>query len=237
MAVENNQLTIGVAAAAYPFVRKLFDQVGIDYVMHGNLSIAEAAEFEGLDPNALIEAVAEIGRRSSAQWVDRSLRDLIQYLDVHHHGLSRELLFRTALRLSDCRAGTPNESVRTLGDEFTAFSTALISHMEYEEIVVFPMIRSIEGGSAQEASPRVRVDFIALHTALEKVLLDHNDLTERGRRIATLSADVEAAEGIPIACAEAVRSVRAIETHLRHFMNLENTILLPRALAFETPVA
>jgi regulator of cell morphogenesis and NO signaling len=223
-------LTIGIVAASYPAARKLFDTFAIDYALYGAMTISEAAELEGLDPNGLVEAVAEIVRRSTPLWLEESLHDLVTVIEDHHHALSRELLFRTRLRLNEAYEGSSIEEAHALRIGFTQFAGELLAHIEYEELVVFPILRDLDGADTN-ATESLTVDLPRLKAAVQKLLLDHFRLSGAAQRLTALCGTIEAAHPGARSNPDALRSVFAVEKHLRHYMAIENNVLLPRALA------
>lgn len=219
--------TIGQLVAARPLLARLFDRLGFDYCCGGKQTLAAACARRGLDPAttvALLESATAALAAGPAE-VDAAAMGLAALADhieaTHHAYLKAELprLVEMAGRVAtkhgwrDARLPEMASVVNTLAQE-------MFSHMQKEEVVLFPLVRQIEAGA--------RVDLAAPIAQLESEHEAAGGLTARLR---------ELTDGFT-PNAEACNTHRALlagladfESDLHRHVHKENNILFPRALA------
>ncbi len=226
------ETTIGEIVAATPILARLFERLGIDYCCGGKQTLAAACTRRGLETGTTIALLESAGAALVAgpAEVDAAAMGLAQLADhivaTHHAYLKTELprLVEMAERvaakhgLRDLRMSEVAAAVSDLAEE-------MISHMQKEEIVLFPLVRQIEAGS--------RGGF---------------GVEDLAGPIAQMEAEHEAAGGLTARLreltdgftpnAEACNTHRALlaglaefESDLHRHVHKENNVLFPRALA------
>jgi regulator of cell morphogenesis and NO signaling len=147
------------------------------------------------------------------------LSELIHFIVSHYHErLRTELpqLVTLAKRLETGHSGEPT-CPHGLGAHLEAVHSAMLEHLAKEERVLFPMI--LEGYGARTGGP-VRV-----------MELEHDEHTRNMARIRELTNNLAAP---PAACEtwrDLYRRLAQLEAELFDHIQLENTVLFPRALS------
>jgi len=158
-----------------------------------------------------------------------SLADLMTRIERQHHVLLRrevprlQALVRQALGAPRSRYGGV---FRALGEELARFWFDFEQHLRKEEEVLFPFIRSLEcfareGGDAPEGNPQ----------EVAELKHEHESALDRLQRIRRLSANYALPDDADPVLAELYGGLQAVEDDMNHHVELEDGILVPRALA------
>ena len=225
------ETTIGALVAARPALARLFDKLGFDYCCGGKQTLAAACARRGLDlatTLALFES-ADAALAAGPAEVDAAAMSLTQLADhiesTHHAYLKEELprLVEMADRVAT-KHGWRDARLAELAGVVRDLAGEMLSHMQKEEVVLFPLVRQIEAGVCVE--------------------LCGGDLTGPIRQ---MEAEHEAAGGLTAQLrlltdgftpdAEACNTHRALlaglagfEADLHRHVHKENNVLFPRAL-------
>lgn len=160
-------------------------------------------------------------------WVDRPLRELIDHLDREHHQLLRSRVFKTAVLLDDAYRLHGDACLGTLRHNFRVFSEGLLTHIEEEEVSLFPVAVSLEESWARGEpllADRDKVQAMVAHL-----------LCVHGTVVRTLDALMEARRALTIipdgTCTKLVSNIESIEKQVHAYLNLESQIVYPRVVA------
>lgn len=226
------ETTIGALVAARPLLARIFQRLGIDYCCGGKQTLTAACTRRGLDlatTIALLDSASAALAAGPAE-VDvaaMSLGQLADHIETTHHAyLKAELprLVEMADRVAtkhgwrDARLGNVATVVRILAEE-------MFSHMQKEEIVLFPLVRQIEAGVCVEhcggdlANPIRQME--AEHEAAGNLTAELRLLTDG------FTPDAEACNTYRALLA----GLAEFESDLHRHVHKENNVLFPRALA------
>lgn len=230
--VVTPQTTIGALVAARPALARLFEKLGIDYCCGGKQTLAAACTRRGLDVATTIALLDSAGAALAAgpREVDAaamSLSQLANHIETTHHAYLKEELPRLvemADRVAtkhggrDARLTDVAASVHELADE-------MISHMQKEETVLFPLVREIEDGArAGLRGPDLAGPIRQLeseHEAAGQVTVRLRELTD-GFTPTTDACNTHRA---------LLAGLAEFESDLHRHVHKENNVLFPRALA------
>jgi regulator of cell morphogenesis and NO signaling len=174
---------IGNAAAQHRGLRALFEELGLDYYCEGDLTIDEAACAAGLDVAVVQGRIENLaGADAGPSWPDRSLAELIAYLETEHHGLARNLVFETGALFGEvCRAGNDSR-LSSMRSAFRRLSEQLILHIEHEELTIFPAVLALEEAWTRSERPPPKLEG-GIRTALSRIVLEHFEISQRLREM------------------------------------------------------
>jgi len=214
--------------AALPAAAGVFDATGIDYSSPGERSIEEAAGLEGVDPNSVVLQLRRLPPPDRGSWLDRSMRDLLDFLAGQHSRIMRDDLVHVAEELADvCGWLSAEPALERLREEFKALSTALLPHLRREQEIVFPLIQRVESMWQSNAPPP---SDNGVEKAITDLLVEHGAIAARARLVRDLRMTVESHD-VSTACRTMLRDLARLEADLRYSMFLENCVLFPGALA------
>lgn len=211
--------TLAELAMVLPAASRVFHRHGLDFCCHGGRPLAEACAERGLDPQAVLAEVAAEGQGvTKVRWDQRPLGDLVDFIVGHYHArLRAELpeLLAMAERV-ETRHAEKASCPRGLAAHLAHVHQAVLEHLEKEEQILFPMLRSGRGSLA--AGP------------IQVMELEHDDHAANLRRTRALAHDLTPP-------AEACNTWRALylrlaelEAELMEHIHLENHVLFQRAL-------
>ena len=200
---------------------RVFHRHGLDFCCQGRTTLADACASSGLDVNVLAaELVAEARDTDevAVRWDERPLDELIDHLLATYHEPHRAELPRLremAEKVERVHADKPNRP-EGLAAFLEEMHESLELHMQKEEQMLFPMIRS---GAGRRAAMPVQV--------MEQEHLDHADNLQRLRKLAHQFVPP------PEACTTwkaLYLGLSDLERMLMEHIGLENNVLFPRSL-------
>lgn len=147
--LEDNSLTIAQLAISEPGALAVFTKYNIDYCCGGHRSFEEACLRVGLDPKKIMEEIHQSTEGEIPQafrpeeWSSAFLVDFI--IQNHHSYVKRAIPELKAFLDKVCDAhGNDNQELLTIRDNFYDLADELASHMEKEELLLFPAIKRYE---------------------------------------------------------------------------------------------
>lgn len=218
----NRHQTVANLVLDHSECAEVFQRHRIDFCCKGNLSIESAASDRGVDPDALLAELTEAieSRRGDQRADPRELstpRLIMHIVATHHEYLRSALPFIRTLAAKVSRVhGDHNPKLRELHVTVEELARALLSHIEEEELGLFPTLtaRSLDADTAREQLASMHADHHAVAELLERVRAVTYDfsLPEWAcNSYRTLFAELEQLEG-------------DVHTHV----HLENHVLVPR---------
>ena len=226
------ETSIGAIVAARPALARLFEKLDIDYCCGGKQTLTAACTRRGLDlatTIALLDAAgaALVAGPAEVDAAAMSLAQLADHIETTHHAYLKvelprlvEMADRVATKHGwrDARLGDVAAGVRSLAGE-------MLSHMQKEEIILFPLVRQIEAGEAVThcggdlANPIRQME--AEHEAAGGFTAQLRELTDG------FTPDAEACNTHRALLA----GLAEFESDLHRHVHKENNVLFPRALA------
>jgi regulator of cell morphogenesis and NO signaling len=224
------ETTVGAMVAARPALSRLFEKLGIDFCCGGKKPLAQLAAARGLDPAtvlAMIEAaLAVTPGNDDVNPLTMSLAELADHIErTHHEYVKAELprLLEMAERVARKHAWRDHRLV-AVAETVTLLTHEMFSHMEKEERILFPLVRQIEAGAA---------DNFHCGSIANPIRQMEDEHESAGNAVARLR---ELTDGFR-PDAEACNTHRALlggleefEGDLHRHVHKENNVLFPRAL-------
>jgi len=207
--------TLGEIAARVPGATAVFRRHKLDFCCGGNVSLDQAAQAKGLDAQALLQELRAVAPAHDGQDVPAEPGALVDHILTRYHEVHRQQLpelERMARRVEAVHADHPDVPAG-LARHLEHMQEELLSHMEKEEQVLFPIMRS--GGH-----PMVR----------QPISMMRHEHTDHGQALETLDNLTHDMTPPPGAC----NTWRALYTglaQLKHdlmeHIHLENNVLFP----------
>lgn len=220
--------TVAQLAIEHPGALAVFTKFNIDYCCGGHRSLEEACRRVGLDPEKIR---AEIYRQDGAgspqvlrpeTWTSSFLADFIVQ---NHHSFVRNAIPELQPFLDKvCDAhGDDCPELFQIRENFISLAEELTSHMEKEEIVLFPAIKRLEA-NGREGHP-LTATIQAPLGAMEHEHLIAGDLIKHIRALSNNYTPPE------FACPTfriTFRKLQEFDNDLMKHIHLENNILFAR---------
>lgn len=212
--------TVGELATSIPGATAVFRRHKIDFCCGGGISLAEACQRRGVDPELIGTALGslESGRAPAIDWSTRPLPELMDHiLSAYHEKHRRDLpeLIRLASRVEHVHADNP-ACPHGLAAMLRETLSELELHMHKEEQILFPMIRRGMGGMADGP--------------ISVMQHEHDGHGERLRKLDAMVNDGVPPPGACNTWRATYIGVHALVDDVMEHIHLENNVLFPRAL-------
>lgn len=141
--------TVAELAISHPAALAVFTRYNIDYCCGGNRTLDEACIRIGLNPEKIrVEIFSATAQPSSVparaeKWTASLLTD---YIIQNHHAYVRRSIPEIATLLEKvCAAhGEDNIELLNIQQDFQDLAEEMLSHMEKEEVALFPALKRLE---------------------------------------------------------------------------------------------
>jgi len=223
--------TVGEWVTERPSRSRVFEQFGIDYCCGGKLPLEEACSKAGGSVHAVLEALDESDRGSSGaedvDWSQAKMADLVDHIvSTHHDYLRREFPRLTAMGAKVVAAhGERYPDVVICHDVFTALRAELESHMEKEEQILFPMIKTLERGE-----PVAQSHCGAVENPIAVMEEEHDSAAQALRRLRDLTNGYQPPDEACNTFRAWLDGLRELEADMHRHVHKENNILFPKAI-------
>lgn len=169
---------IGQIAVQLPGATAVFRRLKLDFCCGGQVSLTKAATDKGLDVNAVLSELSALQRPATTKGLTEPVA-LIDHILSRYHDVHREQLpelIRMARRVEAVHRDNPNVPVGLAALLETA-QEELLSHMQKEETILFPMLKA--GGNPFVPQPigMMRHEHVDHGAMLEKLAALTNDAT------------------------------------------------------------
>lgn len=224
------QRSLGALVAEAPARARVFDQLGLDYCCHGDRSLAEASQAAGLDPDAVVAALATVvspAATATASTAGDLLALVDDILSSHHTFLRDELPTLVALAAKvEAVHGSRHPELAAVHRLVVALRADLEPHMQKEERVLFPAVRLLVDGQR-------RFGFGTIDNPIRMMRFEHE---QAGDLLAELRRTTNGYSVPTDGCASYEALYRRLEhveddTHLH--IHKENNVLFPLAEALQ----
>jgi len=217
--------TLAQLVTEHPAAARVFQKHGMDYCCHGDVSVPDACRAVPLDPEAVFaeieEALDAAANEPAGDGDPRalSLDALIERIvQTHHAYLRRALPYIEPLLAKVVAAHGPRDAgLDELRASFLELSDALLPHLDEEEEVLFPELRS------------ERPDRLLVNRELERMRTDHLAVGDLLARIRTLAHGYAIPEWACRTYRVLMTELEAVEADTLRHVHLENHVLAPRA--------
>ena len=211
--------SLGQLACDLPGSTRIFHRYKLDFCCGGQQSLREAMEAGDVEPADLLADLAEI-RHDEVQeqdWRHAPMSELIEHILQRFHEAHREQLpelIRLARQVEEThgqRADHPTGLVKHL----VGMYQDLLSHLQKEEQILFPLLRHDESRKAQLPMLVMRHEHDAHGQGLQK--------------LAQLTADFSVPEDACNTWRALYAGLVRLKEDLMQHIHLENNVLFPQA--------
>lgn len=206
---------IGQIAVQLPGATAIFRRLKLDFCCGGQIPLKQAAAEKGLDLSAVMTELSQLQRPASPPAVTEpgALIDHIlnRYHEVHRAQLPE--LIRMARRVEAVHRDNPDVPAG-LGEFLEHMEQELLSHMQKEEVILFPMLK--QGGNAFVVNPI---------TMMRHEHVDHGEALEK---LAALTHGATPPAGACNTWRALYAGIAQLNDDLINHIHLENNVLFPQ---------
>lgn len=231
--------TVREIAQMQPSSVRVFEKFGIEYCCGGRRPLAEACTAKEVDVEKVITALEAASERADAQeknWTKASLTRLIEHIVSTHHAYCKGELPRLAglaARVVNRHGGT-NPELALIRSKFAELAEELTEHLADEEVLVFPMIANLEQKNRNIMGQTAGQSLTSVGNPIALLIQDHDHAGVLLAEIRSLSRDFTAPGYACSSFRAFYDGLQVFEQDLHRHVHLENNILFPRAIQFES---
>lgn len=221
----SEQTAVGEIAATVPGSVRVFERHGVDFCCGGRKTLAAACAEAGLPVAEIATELEAVARSATPEidWTREPLGRLVDHiLATYHVPLHDGLPVIDALAERVERAhGAKSAALVQVRRLVADLAAELTTHMQKEEVVLFPMIRRIENGYTAP---------MPLDASIDVMEREHDHAADILQRLRILTDDYAP----PAFACDTLRALYteldALEQAMHLHVHLENNVLFPRAL-------
>ncbi|HVU56417.1 MAG TPA: iron-sulfur cluster repair di-iron protein [Puia sp.] len=229
--IENiESSTVGEIAASDIRKADVFREMGIDFCCGGKMTLKEAARKAGITETQLKEALEKAPpARASHPQHDFSNWDIVFLADyiynVHHRYIKENapVLENLAMKVAS-RHGAQHPELILLSEGIRDFLHHLLSHLDKEENILFPIIRQL---AAKKYNGDEHINISAPIRVMEK---EHHEAGDELKQFRQLTHDYDLPANACNSYTYLFEKLKEFEDDLFQHIHLENNILFPKAL-------
>jgi regulator of cell morphogenesis and NO signaling len=226
--ISDDTLTVAQLAIFHPGALSVFTRYNIDYCCGGHRTLTEACHRIGLDPEKIREEIYSQQTDSPDQsfrperWSSSLLVDFI--IQNHHTYVKRAIPELEALLDKVChRHGDESIELLNIRERFLDLAEDLTSHMEKEELVLFPAIKRLEANKAED-NPLA----ITIQPPIAAMEHEHTAAGDLVKQIRVLSDNYTPPEYACPTFRITYKKLQEFSNDLFKHIHLENNILFER---------
>ena len=229
--------TLGEIVTSDPSLARDLERRGLDYCCGGARTIAEACADQGLDVDAVLADLVDLGAEDgqpTPAWTSMAAGELIDHIEsTHHRYLWRELPRLSALieKVRSVHAARHPE-LHQVASCFAALRVDLEPHLVKEERVLFPMIRELLGATTMPV-----FHCGSLRNPISMMEREHDDAGELLARLRELTNHhTPPADGCR-SYEMLYRGLAELDSDTRLHVHKENNVLFPMVERIEDELA
>lgn len=211
--------SLGEWAANFSGASQVLLKKNLDFCCGGQKSLEEACREKNLDSDDLMLEIKDLSEGAAhIKWNEMALEELIDgILENFHEKHRRDLEFLIPLSKKVESVHSGKEGCPTgLGDFLMKLQTELDTHMQKEEKILFPMIKSGQGPSAS--------------APINVMMNEHVGHGESLGQLRKLTTNFELPSDACGSWQALYKGVATLEREVMEHVSIENNILFPKAL-------
>lgn len=231
--------TVREIALELPLTTRIFEEYKIDYCCGGHKLFMEACRNAEVEPNivrAKIERALETfgNSREFDNLNKQNAAELIDHIiETHHVFTKKEIVRLTALMEKVSRKhGETHPELIEMRDAFQFLCDELTVHMQKEEMVLFPFIKTLEASLSRNLTVPPP-HFGTVKNPIRMMFEEHDAAGDLLRKMREVSNDYLLPEGACPSYSGLYFGLQDLERDLHQHIHLENNILFAQAIALE----
>lgn len=240
--ISKKSLVADIVASDYR-TAEVFRKHGIGYCCGGKWPIEIACEMQGVN-SAMLQKELEIVTRTNhlsnlLDFADCDIDFVIDYIVNVHHGYLKKSLSTTQEMLVDFTNEHAKKFVylNELDSQFNTLVHELNASLQQEEKVVFPYIRHL-AHAYKHKEPYAALLIKTLRKPLADTMVNgHETVLEIIMSIRKLTGNYVPPEKVCISHKVVMAKLKELDNDLMQHLNLEQSILIPRAIVIEQELA
>ncbi len=216
---------------------------GIDFYNHTHQTLAQTCAEKGIDATMLIKQLeAAVGKNKDLVSIKSQtishypVQLVIDYLKNAHRIFMRRSLPYMSKLICDCDSSDFEKNYKSVIEDlkiaFPLFAEDFIHHIFEEEDSLFDYISLLDTAFYGKV-PMTKVFYPMQHHSISRFLCQHQQDDDEMKGIRELTNNYETNKKTPLLIKVLYSELEDFETELKIHANIENRILLPKALKLE----
>lgn len=219
----------------------VFERSGIDFCCGGSVPLEQACAERGVDAAALREELRQLtasGPSTETRFEEWELDALADHIVRAHHSYVREALPPLVMHTAKVAKvhGERHREVVEIAKIFQDVAAELSSHMQKEEMMLFPAIRGL-ARSRRDGTPVSHIPFGSIADPIRVMEMEHTSAGGGMERIRELSRGFQPPDDACTTYRVSYQELQHFERDLHIHIHLENNILFPAAIALESQLS
>ena len=212
----------------------VLEKYNLDFCCNGKRTLAEACQAKSLAA-AAIEAELNLAiapaNMKQMPFTEMTAEQLISHIMVKHHFYVKQIIpqLYTHLQKVANKHGDRFPYMRKVAEIFSVVAKEMTSHMQKEELILFPRIKQIEQTLTTNTSTEFAPGFIDGPIGVMEA--EHEQVGEALYEVRSLTNNYTAPDGACNTSKTALEELKEFEEDLHQHVHLENNILFPLAFS------
>lgn len=226
--------SVGEIVKVEPTTSHFFEEKKIDYCCHGETSFEQACRQAGIDVETALHQLENLvknhDKKAEADIQNMTLTQLADHIEATHHRFLYDQLpaiENLAKKVAQVH-GSKDHRLAKILETFSSLKQELMSHLQKEEQILFPMIRELE---KSETMPQFHCGSVS--NPVRQMIAEHEDAGEALDKLRSFTDDYQVPEWGCASTKELYRRLQELEYDLHRHIHKENTVLFPAAVDLE----
>ena len=183
-----------------------------------------------MTPEETTQSVDHAPADSDREWNDATMTELVEHIESTHHVYLREALPGIQALIEACLRDSANSDtmVGEVGSIFRGLRAELEQHMMKEEQILFPHVREMDAGRAEEGFHCGTVD-----APIQVMRMEHQNAKRALGQLSSFTEGFTTHEGTTESYTALVEALSRFNANTHEHIHKEEDILFTRVLAAE----
>ena len=215
----------------------ILERYNLDFCCKGKRTLADACAEKGIKIESITEelrALSEIAGKQQMPFTEMDAWQLISFITIHHHFYVKQSMPVIIGHLNKVatKHGDIYPYMKDVHDMFAIIMREMTLHMEKEETILFPRIKEVENLYQAERLSEILPG--SIQTLVNEMEADHEEAGDIMYRIRTATANYTAPPNACTTFKVTLAELKEFEEDLHKHVHIENNILFPKALQYES---
>lgn len=210
---------------------QVFEKYNLDFCCKGKKTLSIACDENRVDIETVLTDLAEVLQQDEQvkDFNNMSLEALISYIILHHHFYVKQSLpnILSHIEKVSYKHGASYPYMVEVLNIFEQVNEEMLSHMQKEEMILFPRIRAIE--SALSFNSNILMNKSEIEKPIEVMETEHDFVGEALAKIKVLTNNYTILDEMCTTFKITIAELKEFEEKLHEHVHLENNILFPKA--------
>jgi regulator of cell morphogenesis and NO signaling len=213
----------------------VLEKYHLDFCCKGKRTLADACAEKGFFAEKVAAEIASIQEQSAMKqmpFAEMTAEQLISYIVIHHHFYVKQIMPQLHMHLEKV-ATKHGDRFPEMVEVFRLFGeirNEMTTHMQKEELVLFPAIKKIAKACMYKETPGPEAGII--EGAVSVMELEHDSAGSFMEKISELTGNYHEPPGACTTFKLSLAELKAFDEDLHQHVHLENNILFPMAIKF-----